>query len=156
MAFRVFISHSVADLGLVYQLKHWLELNSIETYLAELYPQPGISLADKVARAIEQSNCVIALISRDGGRSKWVNQEIGYAWAKDRLVIPVVEAGESLVGFPEGREYISFDRSNPANAINQVIDYLARMKANKEDREKALAGLIIFFGLIALAAASKK
>ena len=158
MAFKVFVSHSMADLGLIYQLKYWLELNGVETYLDELYPKPGISLGSKITSAIEQSDCVIALISRDGGRSKWVNQEIGYAWAKGRLVIPIVEKGEPLVGFPEGREYISFDRSNPADAINKAIDYLARMKANKEAQEKALAGLIIFFGLMALvaAAASKK
>jgi hypothetical protein len=156
MAFKVFISHSVADLGVVYQLKQWLELNGIETYLAELYPQPGVVLGDKVASAINQSDCVIGLITSAGGRSQWVNQEIGYAKAKGRLIIPVVERGESLPGFVEGREYVPFDRANPADSINRLIEYLSHLRASKEDRDKALAGLVIFFGLLALAAASSK
>jgi len=69
MAFRVFISHSTDDLGLVYRLKDWLEVNGIETYLAEAHPQPGISLADKISNAINQSNCLIAVLTRDGTRS---------------------------------------------------------------------------------------
>ena len=156
MAFKVFISHSVTDLWLVEQLKYWLELNGIETYLAELHPEPGVPLAEKVTKAIEQSNCVIGLITNAGGRSKWVNQEIGYARAKGRLVIPVVEQGESLAGFVEGKEYISFDRANPGDAIRRVVDFLAQKKADKEASEKALAGLVIFFGLLALAATLSK
>lgn len=156
MAFKVFVSHSVDDLGVVYQLKYWLELNGIETYLAELYPQPGVALADKVAGAIDQSHCVIGLITRAGGRSKWVNQELGYAKAKGKLIVPVVEQGESLIGFVEGKEYVPFDRTNPADAISRVVEYLAQVKANKEDRDKAVAGLAIFFGLLALVAASSK
>lgn len=156
MAFKVFISHSVSDLSIVYQLKQWLELNGIETYLAELYPQPGVALADKVASAIDQSDCVIVLITNAGGRSKWVNQEIGYAKAKGKLVIPVVERGESLGGFVQGKEYVPFDRANPADAINQLVKYLSGLRATKGDRDKAIAGLVIFFGLLALAAASDK
>lgn len=156
MAFKVFISHSVDDLGVVYQLKYWLELNGIETYLAELYPQPGVPLTDKITSAMDQSHCVIGLITRAGGRSKWVNQELGYARAKGKLIVPVVEQGESLAGFIADKEYVLFDRTKPADAISRVVEYLAQVKANKEDRDRALAGLAIFFGLLALVAASSK
>lgn len=152
MAFKVFISHSTADLGLVYQLKYWLEVNGIETYLAEAHPQPGINLSEKVSAAIEQSNCVIALLSRDGARSQWVNQEIGYAKRAGRIVIPLVEQGVPHAGFVQGVEYVPFSGGNPTDAINRIVKRLADLKADKEAQDKLVAGFLILLGLLALAA----
>lgn len=155
MPFKVFISHSTSDLNLVQQLKYWLEVNGIETYLADLYPQPGTTLASKISNAIKQSNCVIAVLTRDGARSQWVHQEIGYAKGAGKLVIPVAEDGVPTAGFVEGVEYIPFSRENPTEAINKVVEYLTRLKADREAREKAVAGFLILFGLLALASVKK-
>ena len=155
MAFRVFISHSTDDLGLVYRLKDWLEVNGIETYLAEAHPQPGISLADKISNAINQSNCLIAVLTRDGTRSQWVNQEIGYAKKAGRIIIPLVEQGVPHTGFVRDVEYIQFNRLNPTDAINRIVESLTKLKANKEARDKMVAGTIILLGLLALAASAK-
>lgn len=155
MAFRVFISHSTADLGLVYQLKYWLEANGIETYLAEAHPQPGISLSEKVSNAIDQSNCVIAVLTRDGTRSQWVNQEIGYAKKAGRIVVPLVEQGVPHTGFVQDVEYVSFSRGNPTDAINRIVASLAQLKADKEAQDKMIAGFLILLGLLALAGGKK-
>lgn len=154
MAFKVFVSHSTADLGLVQQLQYSLETNGIETYLADLHPQPGDTLASKISKAIEQSNCLIAVLTRDGARSQWVHQEIGCAKGVGKLVIPVVEEGIPPTGFVEGVEYIRFNRENPADAINSIVNHLKRLKTNKEARETMVAGFLILLGLLALA--SKK
>lgn len=150
MAFKVFISHSTADLGLVYQLKYWLEVNGIETYLAEAHPQPGISLSEKVSVAIDQSNCVIAVLTRDGARSQWVNQEIGYAKKAGRIVIPLVEQGVPHTGFVQGVEYVPFSRETPTDTINRIVKRLAHLKADKEAQDKMVAGFLILLGLLAL------
>jgi len=150
MAFKVFISHSTADLGLVQQLQYSLETNGIETYLADLHPQPGDTLAIKISNAIEKSNCLIAVLTRDGARSQWVHQEIGYAKRAGKLVIPIVEEGIPPTGFVEGVEYIRFDRENPANAIDKIVAYLKSLKADKEAGEMLLAGFLILLGLLAL------
>ena len=154
MSFKVFISHSTADLSLVQQLQYWLEMNGIETYLADLYPQPGAILASKISNAIDQSNCVIAFLTQDGARSQWVHQEIGYAKKAGKLVIPVVEEGIPPTGFVEGVEYIRFNRENPTDAINSIVNYLKRLKADKESGEMLVAGFLILLGLLVLA--SKK
>jgi len=151
MAFKVFISHSTADLGLVYQLKYWLEVNGIETYLAEAHPQPGNTLSEKVSAAIDQSNCVIAVLTRDGARSQWVNQEIGYAKKAGRIVIPLVEQGVPHTGFVQGVEYVPFNRGTPTDAINRIAEHLADLKADKEAQDKMVAGFLILLGLLALA-----
>ena len=151
MAFKVFISHSTADLGLVQQLQYSLQTHGIEAYLADLYPQPGGTLARKISNAIERSNCVIAVLTRDGARSQWVHQEIGWAKGAGKLVIPIVEEGIPSTGFIQGVEYIRFNREKPADAINNIVAYLKRLKADKESREMLLAGALIVLGLLALA-----
>lgn len=156
MAFKVFVSHSTSDLGPVYQFKYWLDMNGIQTYVAELYPQPGAVLPSKIANAIDWSDCLIAIVTRDGDRSAWVNQEIGYAHKAKRLIVPVVEDGVELKGFISDLEYITFTRESPELAISEVTDYLVKLKANKEQQDNLKAGLLILFGIFALAAISQK
>jgi hypothetical protein len=151
MAFKVFVSHSTADLGLVQQLQYSLETNGIETYLADLHPQPGDILASKISRAIEQSNCLIAVLTQDGARSQWVHQEIGWAKRAGKLVIPIVEEGVPSTGFIQGVEYIRFNRESPADAIDKIIARLKDLKADKESGEMLLAGVLILLGLLVLA-----
>lgn len=156
MAFSVFISHSVSDLNIVYQFKYWLEVNGIGVYVADTQPQYGIPLPSKIATAINQSDCVIAILTTYGDRSEWVNQEIGYAVRGGKLVIPVVQQGVDLKGFIAGVEYVTFQPHDPATAINNVIDYLSRLKATKEQRQQLLAGLFMLFGIMAIAEMGKK
>ena len=156
MAFKVFISHSTSDLGPVYQFKYWLTTNAIQTYVAELYPQPGVELPIKIANAINWSDCVIAIMTKDGDRSAWVNQEIGYAKRADKLIVPVVEDGIDLKGFLTGLEYVTFRRESPELAVSKVTNYLVKVKATKEQQENLKAGFMLLFAIFALAAISQK
>lgn len=158
MALTVFISHSIADTALVYELDNLLRLSGIQTYVAEWHVQPGGYLPDKVAEAIDQCDCVLALMTVDGARSEFVQQEIGYAKKAGKQIIPVVEQGVTTGGFLWGIEYVPFRRYDPSDAITRVTEYLTTLSVRKEeeDRNKAiLAGLIIFFGLMALAASQR-
>lgn len=156
MAFNVFISHSVSDLNVVYQFKYWLEVNGIGVYVADTQPQYGIQLPAKIANAIKRSDCVIAILTTYGDRSAWVNQEIGYAVSAGKLVVPVVEQGVDLKGFVAGVEYVTFQPYDPATAITNVTNYLTKLKATKEQQQTLQAGLLMLFGIMALAAMSKK
>jgi len=156
MGLRVFISHSITDTEIVYDLYRWLRQNGIWTYVAEFYPAPGIQLPDKIARAIDNSDCLIAFLTVDGNRSEFVNQEIGYAKKAGKLIIPVAEEGVvKPKGFLEGMEYIPFSRYDPADAINRAAHFLQQkaVRTEQEQRNRAILGGIAFvLGLIALAA----
>lgn len=156
MAFKVFISHSTSDIDSVYKFKHWLEANGIQTYVAELCPQPGVELPSKIEDAINWSDCVIAIMTRDGDRSAWVNQEVGYAKRADRLIVPVVEDGVDPKGFISTLENVHFRKGAPEVAISEVVNYLVQIKANKEQQEFLVAGFMFLFGIFALAAISRK
>lgn len=157
MGFKVFISYSTSDFELVYQLKEWLEVNGIAAYLAELDPQPGVLIEEKVARAIDQSDCVIAFLTRDGVRAVWVNYEVGYARSRGKLVIPVAEEGVTVPGFLEGVEYVPFTWERPAEAIDKLIAYLTEKRANTEAQRAGLAALLFLgLGLLTVAALSQE
>ncbi len=154
MAFRVFISHSTADLGMVYQLKYWLEANDVEAYVAQLYLQPGIPLAAKVRSAIAASDCVVALLTKDGSRSAWVHDEVGIAEGLTIPILPVLERGTALNGLLQGRECIEFDGSAPLDAVRNVVHVAHGLKLTKANQERTAALALMVLGLLALAAVS--
>jgi hypothetical protein len=156
MAFSVFISHSVSDLNVVYQFKYWLEVNGIGVYVADTQPQLGVPLPVKISNGIKQTDCVIAILTQNGDRSAWVNQEIGYAKAAGKLVIPVVEEGVDPKGFVAGVEYTTFQPHAPTTGITNIINYLKRLKANKEQQETLQAGFLMLFAILALASMNQK
>ena len=157
MTLRVFISHSTTDMDIVYDLSRWLRQNGIWAYVAESYQAPGVQLSDKIATAINNSDCLIAFLTVDGNRSEFVHQEIGYARRAGKLIIPVVEEGiVKPRGFLEGMEYIPFRRYDPADAINRAAHYLQEKAVRKQEQERnraILGGIAFLLGLIALGAA---
>jgi hypothetical protein len=160
MSFTVFISHSTKDMELVYLLAMCLRMNKINVHVAEWYEQPGRYLPEKIAELIRKSDCILALLTINGERAPWVNQEIGYAKGVGKLIIPVVEEGVQVTGFLQGLEYIPFKRDNPYDAITRATKYLQTLKIRKEEEErqkKAITGLFaILFGLLALEASGKE
>jgi len=154
MTFTVFVSHSTKDMNIVNELTKWLRANNVVVHVAELQVQAGKRLPEKVSNFINQSDCVLAILTINGARSKWVNQEIGFAVRAGKLVIPIVEEGVRVKGFLESLEYIPFDRRNPYDAVTRTVEYLRPLALRKEQQERAnriFGGLLLLFGLLALA-----
>ena len=153
MAYKVFISHSTCDRGLVIYLANLLHKFGVEPAVAEWYLTPGQSLDEKVFEQIRGSDCIVALLTRNGIRSNWVQQEIGYSLQRDKLVIPIVEKGvepKDLASL-QGREYIEYDPYQYQEALNRLSTYVKSLKLKKEEKEKALlvlGGLLAFVLLV--------
>ncbi|MEW5993803.1 MAG: toll/interleukin-1 receptor domain-containing protein [Candidatus Zixiibacteriota bacterium] len=154
MAYRVFLSHSTRDQGLVIALAHLLTKLEVQVYVAEWHLTPGEPLAKKVLAEIRKSDCVVALLTRDGARSSWVHQEIGYSLEQGKLVIPIVEKGVSRksLGALQGREIVEYDPNDYQETLIRLAHYVKASKLKKEEREKALlvvGGLLVAFLLLA-------
>lgn len=152
MSYKVFISHSVRDQGLVIFLSNLLQKFGMEVVVAEWYLSPGEPLDKKVFRQIDSSNSVVVFLTQDGMRSNWVHQEIGYALKANKLLIPLVEKGidpKDLAAL-QGREYIEYDPLRPEDALVRASTHVKTLKLNKEEQEKALllAGSILAFLLL--------
>ena len=152
MAYKVFISHSTQDQGLVIALANLLSKYGVEVAVAEWYLSPGERLDKKMITLIEESDCVVILLTQNGMRSQWVHQEIGFALNRKKTIIPLVEKGIRTkdLGALQGKEYIEFDPFWPREALVKTASYVKSLKLKKQDKEKALliAGGIIAFLLL--------
>ena len=153
MAYKVFISHSTRDRGIVISLARLLSQFGVEPYVASWYLTPGERIEDKVKQQITGSDCVVVLLTQDGMRSSWVNQEIGCAITAGKQIIPIVQKGTdpNCLGALQGREYIEYDPREPQSALLTTSSYVGSLKLNKDEREKALlvtGGILAFFLLL--------
>jgi hypothetical protein len=154
MNFKVFISHSTRDKELVETLAYFLQQTGIKVYVAEWYLSPGVALDKKVFSQIEASDCVIVLLTKNGVRSNWVHQEIGYAIKTKKFIIPIVEKGidSKALGALQGKEYIKYDPLKPMEAIKKIVLYVKKLKLKKEEKNKEFllaAGIIAFLFFLA-------
>ncbi|MBI4283102.1 MAG: toll/interleukin-1 receptor domain-containing protein [Chloroflexi bacterium] len=143
MTYNIFLSHSEADKSWV----EWIASNAqdmgINVYMYEYDTQAGFSVADKVQSAIENCQALVVLLTPNSEVSPYVQQEIGFAKARGKLVIPLVQPGVSkkCLAMLEGVEYITFDPTEPETALTRLLDYLAKLKESREADHLALWGL---------------
>jgi hypothetical protein len=109
---RIFISYSSEDGS---------KKNTVEKVLKKQNPEivpvvvidrknPGVLLANKVKKGIEDAEIFLPILTRNSICNQWVNQEIGFAVAKNREVIAIVEKSiiEDLKGFIHAQQDLSF------------------------------------------------
>lgn len=152
MAYKVFISHSTRDWKLVIALANILSKFEVDVFVAEWYLTPGQRLDRKVFTELDNSDCVVVLLTSNGIRSNWVQQEIGYALKIGKPLIPLVERGITSgdLAALQGREYIEYDPYQPQQALIKISTYVKSLKLRKEEQEKTLliAGGILAFLLL--------
>lgn len=136
---RVFLSHSSGDAEAVTMFREQAAAAGMTVYLAEHDVQPGESLAEKVRKAIRESDAMVVLLTNAGAASAYVHQEIGVAVEASKTVVPIVEAGVENLAMLGGVEYISFDPARPAGAIRDLTTFftgLAERARQKEARAR--------------------
>lgn len=152
--FQVFVSHSTKDESVLRSLVDVLSKRDIRAYVAEWNPTPGMPLADKVLTEIDRSSCVVALFTKNGLRSNWVHQEIGYALKCRKPILPIVEKGttSSDLGALVGKEYVGYDTACPEAAITKVADCVRSIKKRSEEQgwNILIGGVIAFLTLLSL------
>jgi len=158
MAYRVFISHSTRDRGLVIALANLFSKLGVEASVAEWYLTPGERLDKKVFIEIDQSDCTVVLLTKNGMRSNWIHQEIGYALKSNKPLIPLVEKGISSkeLGSLEGKEYIEYDPWQPEEAMMRLSTYAKSLKLKKQEKEKTMLVAGAFIALLLLLSGEKR
>lgn len=148
---RLFLSHSSKNQSITDWVMGHARALGIEVYLAERDYQAGQPLAAKILNAIDVSDAVIALVTREGGASAYVQQEIGAALAGAKPVIPLVEKDTSAqaLALLEGVEQIRFDPSAPHEACERLTK---RLYSLIEDQTKSNAAQVDLRVVLAVAA----
>lgn len=126
---KIFLGFSFRDedkeiVGLVDQLiaSHLVELKTGERL-------GGEQLTPAVQRRIEDSDALVGVLTRRDKRQdgkwtthQWVLDEIGWARAKGRKVIVLVEQDVDLGGMFQSHEHISLDKGNPIQGLMALSD----------------------------------
>lgn len=132
--YQVFICYSEDDIEFVEMLYESLNrISEIIPYVAGLYRLSGKELKDRIKEEIIASDFIVVLLTHNGIKSQWVNQEIGFACAhhNDVNIIPVREEGVTIKAFLEGKEWTSFHRDDYELTIAHII-YDLRIRIPKE------------------------
>ena len=90
---KVFMSHSHSDAVLAARVSNALENNGLEVWDPDRELLPGDNWAGEVARALEESDAMVVLLTPAAAGSRWVKREIEYALGAKNFsnrLIPVV------------------------------------------------------------------
>ena len=124
---KVFVSHSHADSELAARVSKALRNEGLDVWDPDLNLLPGDNWAAEVARALEESEAMVVLMTANALNSPWVKREMEYALGAKRYsnrLIPVA------VGDRE---------SIPAHDIPWIIRRLPWVEL--EDRGQVPAGV---------------
>jgi hypothetical protein len=127
---RVFISHATEDGDMVAELEGVLERHGVSCYVATKDVRPGEPLTTKVKNAIETSDALVVLLTKNSIASPWVQQEIGHAEGK-MPIIPLKVTGVRPPAMLEGRECILYNEGNLENLATNIKDAIGRWKGSR-------------------------
>lgn len=143
---RIFISHSTSDMGLVRHLETNLDNEGVDVTIAEDQLEPGVVLEQKFQRLIQESNVVLALLTESGAGSEWVIKEVNYAYQLNK---PCILLKEQHVKIDSQREWVEFSRYDPPDQILQQV--MASITAANAPMSSPI-GAIVAVGVLAFLA----
>lgn len=142
---KIFISYSDLDKSKMTALKKAIDKEpfKIEAVVIADQKKPLDSLTEKVIIGITNCDILVPILTTKSIKNQWVNQEIGYAKAKDKKIIPIISNSvfKNLKGFVnpqvdcpfqfksdknKKKESVSF-RKSYLELINHIIKYSVQL-----------------------------
>ena len=96
--FRVFISHVHTAKKQAGGLRNALQKYSISAFVAHEDIDTSDEWREEILRSLMSMDAFVAILSPDFNGSKWTDQEVGIAVARDVLLIPI-NRGQDPMGF---------------------------------------------------------
>lgn len=116
---RIFVTHTHAQRELAGDLKRALYRFGIDAFVAHDDIAPTREWENEIITALNSCTALIALLSEDAPASKWVDQESGWAMARDLPIISV-DLGTVPYGFL-GRYQALQGRSRSASDLASEV-----------------------------------
>jgi hypothetical protein len=100
-SYDIFLSYSREDVSIMLRIKSDLQLNGFNVWVDESDIEPGTPTWEAAIQgAIENSPCMVVIMSPDSKHSKWVIREISYAELHNVRIFPVLARGNELDAVP--------------------------------------------------------
>jgi hypothetical protein len=87
--FRLFISHTSANKDSAHRLKQALAPYQIAAFVAHDDIEPTKQWEAEIERALRTMDALSAIITSDFYESRWCDQEVGFAFGRGKLVVPL-------------------------------------------------------------------
>jgi hypothetical protein len=129
----LFVSHATADGAVLTWVTAQIEAMGIHPYLAEHDPQPGRNLGDKVIAAINDSDAMLVLLTRQGFESTFVQQEIGAARHAGKPILALVDQAilDRNRAMLDGAEVIVVNTGDLAQSSATLVAVLRELSAQR-------------------------
>lgn len=129
----VFISHAEADQDLVEDVVRGVRLFPFEVYIALERAETG-RIQHNLSNKIAESDVFVPFLTETSKNNRWVNQEIGHAWANGLTIIPIFESVDQLGGFIKGLEGVQI-----GDDVNQTkYEFISRLRSVLEPLQPLL------------------
>ena len=86
---RAFISGSYQEIELLRRIAAIAARVGFDTWFAETQISVGDTIADTISKAIDETDCMIVVMSHGASESSWVHFEIGRAWGARKKILPI-------------------------------------------------------------------
>lgn len=125
--FLVFVSHASKDRDTASRLSAILDSIDLAAFVYEDYQVAGQNRFEVIRNRITECPYFVLLLTRSARASQWVNQEIGFAAAMEKVIIPLVEVtavrGRRIphYGFAELSDPLNLVLNQPQDAIGELL-----------------------------------
>jgi hypothetical protein len=143
MAFRVYLSHSVApsELGAIYGIAELAARKGIEPIIPDRQWRPDAPPA-RIQQLLQGLAAFVVIATTFGTETIWVNAELSSAVSAgvpSSAIVSVVDAG---VLTQAAGERVIIDRDNFARTLGDTVSILERLKLGRNQRN-LLAGMLL-------------
>jgi hypothetical protein len=154
MAFRVYLSHSVApaELGAIYGIAELAARKGTEPIIPDRQWRPD-ALPARIQQLLQGVDAFVVIATSFGTETDWVNAELSMvlrAGVPPNAIVSVVDAG---VLMPPAGQTVTIDRGNFAKTLRDTVELLERLQMERNQRN-LLAGMLLG-GLAVLLFASR-
>jgi hypothetical protein len=108
---RIFVSGSYQNIDLMRQVSEIVKQIGFETWFAETQISAGDSIQDTISKAIDETDCLVAILSEESTKSSWVQFEIGRAWGAHKKILPIKVGNARVPSDLMGIMYLQLESS---------------------------------------------
>lgn len=119
----VFLSYSRKDRDQMHVILQTLETHKIIVWSDENLVPGAPSWRSDVQNAIENTRCVVAILSPDAKDSEWVNEELNYAKIRKARIFTVLVRGDESNAIPFGMTGVQWIdmRTDYSEGIEEIV-----------------------------------
>lgn len=155
MAFRVYISHSVAphELGAIYGIAELAAKKDMDPIVWDRRWAPG-AVPARVSQLLTGLDAFVAIATVSGTHLEWINAELAEALRLGLNQENVISVLDEVLAPPQMGAVVKINRDDPSVTIRETVDVLKRLHVSR-NQKNLLAGLILG-GLATLLLTSKE